>query len=219
MQRALATALVVKKKGLAVAQHNIARLKIPVEKIVMAGAEEKLRQAGKVMFQRLFVEGYAGKPQEIILEIVQIPRDGLAIEAGARIAHFVIQIAACLNLETRQSCHDLAICFNRLQRDGLADTIHAEKIKECRVSQIFFQAGPQAQVLRINLRHRQSVPSEMPGELKEGDILLAYGIQNADRTPSSAAQPDDGTPRATELTLKRLYVFGGHLVMLLEKSF
>ena len=63
------------------------------------------------------------------------------------------------------------------------------------------------------------MPSEMPGELKESDILLAYGIQNADRTQSSAAQPDDGTSRATELTLQRLYVFGRHLVMLLEKSF
>src|ERR1035437_8462528 len=193
MQRAFATALVVKKKGLAVAQHDIARLKIPVEKIVMAGAEQKLRQAGKVMFQRLFVEGYAGKPQEIILEIVQIPRDGLTIEAGARIAHFVIQIAACLNLETRQSCHDLAICFNRLQRDGLADTIHAEKIKECRVSQVFFQVGPLAQVLRINLRHRQSVPPKMPGKFEESDIFLAYRILNANCAQSPAAQPDDGT--------------------------
>src|ERR1039457_616660 len=102
MQRAFAAALVVKEKRLAVAQHDIARLKNLVEKLVRAGAEQKLRQAGKVMLQRLFVEGYAGKPQEIILEIVQVPGDGLAIEAGARIAHFVVQITACLNLETRQ---------------------------------------------------------------------------------------------------------------------
>src|ERR1039458_9564399 len=153
MQRAFAAALVVKEKGLAVAQHDIARLKIPVEKIVMAGAEQKLRQAAKVMLQRLFVEGYAGKPQEIILEIVQVPGDGLAIEAGSRITHFVIQVTACLDLKTRQRGNDLAVRFNRLLRDAIADTTLAKKIKECRVSQILFKVGALAQILRIDLRH------------------------------------------------------------------
>ena len=219
LQRAFAAALVVQKKRLTVAQHDIARLEIPIEKIIVAGGEQKLRQAGEIMLQRLFIEGHAGEPQKIILEIVQIPGDGLAIEAGARIAYFVIQIAASLDLKTRQHSRHFAIRFNRLRSDGLAGTICAEEFEECRIAQVFFKVGALAQILRINLRHRQSAAAKMPGEFKESDILLAHGIEDADGADSFAGEPDDGTPRAAELALKRLHVFGRQLVMLLEEPF
>ena len=115
LQRAFAAALVVKKKWLPVAQHHIARLKIPIEKIIVVGGQQELGQAAEIVLQRLFVEGDAGEPQKIILEIVQVPGDGLAIEAGARIAHFVIQIAAGLDLKARQHGHNFAISFHGLR--------------------------------------------------------------------------------------------------------
>ena len=95
----------------------------------------------------------------------------------ARIADFVIQIAACLDLKTRQHGHHFAIGFNGLRSDGLAGAIPAKKLEQCRVAQVFFEVSALAQILRIDLRHRQSVAAKMPGELKESDILLPHGIQ------------------------------------------
>jgi hypothetical protein len=70
------------------------------------------------VLQRLFVEGHAGEAEEIVLEIVEIPGDGLAIEAGARIADFVIEVAAGLDLKPRQHGDDFAIGFDDLGSDG-----------------------------------------------------------------------------------------------------
>ena len=120
MQRAFAAALVIQKKWLAVAQHDVARLEIAIEKIIAVGAQQELRQAAEIVFQRLFVEGNAGEPKKIIFEVIQIPGDGLAIEAGARIADFVIQIAAGFDLKARQHGHHFAIGFHHLGRNLLA---------------------------------------------------------------------------------------------------
>ena len=45
LQRAFAAALVVEKPRLAVAQHDVARLKIAIEKIIAIGGEQELGQA------------------------------------------------------------------------------------------------------------------------------------------------------------------------------
>jgi hypothetical protein len=49
--------------------------------------------------------------------------------------------------------------------------------------------------------------AKMPGEIEEGDIFFAYGIENADGAEFAAGEPDDVTPRAAELALKRLHLF------------
>ena len=77
----------------------------------------------KSSFQRLLVEGHAGQAQKVVLEIVQVPGDGLAVEARPRIADLVIQIAARLNLKARQHGDDFAIGLNGLGRDGVAGAI------------------------------------------------------------------------------------------------
>ena len=115
LQRAFAAALIIQEEWMAVAQHDVARLKIPVEKVIEVRGQQKLRQPAEVVFQRLFVEGNAGKPEKVILKIIQIPGDGLSIENGARIANFIIQIAARFDLKTRQNGHNFA---DRLQSLG-----------------------------------------------------------------------------------------------------
>ena len=109
MQRALAASLVIEETGLAVAQHDVARLEIAIQKVIARRAEQKFGQAAEVVFQRLLVERNAGKPQKIIFEVVQVPRDGLTVETGARITDLVIQIASGLDLKARQNRHHLAI--------------------------------------------------------------------------------------------------------------
>src|SRR6202163_1063369 len=106
LQRAFAAALIVQEKGLVFvqtfAQHDVAGLEIAIEKIIAAGAQQQFRQAAEIAFQRLLIERDAGKPEKVILEIIQVPRNGLAVEAGTRIAHFVIQIAARFDLKARE---------------------------------------------------------------------------------------------------------------------
>ena len=75
----------------------------------MGRAQQQLGQAAKVIFQRLFVEGDARQAQKIVFEVVQIPGDGLAVKAGARITDFVVQVAASLHLEARQHRQHFAV--------------------------------------------------------------------------------------------------------------
>ena len=110
-----AAALVVQKKWLAVAPHDVARLEIAIEKVVVRGAQQEFRQTAEIVFQRLFVERNAGQAKKVVLEIVQVPGDRLAIEAAARIAHLVIQIASRLDLKAGQHGDHLAIGLDHLR--------------------------------------------------------------------------------------------------------
>jgi hypothetical protein len=64
LKRALAAALIIQEKRMAVAHHDVARLKVPVEKVVEVRAQQELRQAAEIVFQRLFVERDSGQPKE-----------------------------------------------------------------------------------------------------------------------------------------------------------
>jgi hypothetical protein len=156
LQRAFAAALIVQEKWLAVAQHDVARLEIAIEKIIAVGAQQKFRQAAEIVFQRLLVEGNAGQPQKIILEIIQIPGDGLAIEAGARIAHLVIQIAARFDLKARQHGDNFAIGFNGLGSDGRAARWFGEKFEKRGVARGLLRDKRPGS----NLRHKFPAPAD-----------------------------------------------------------
>src|ERR1019366_10193796 len=143
LQRAFAAALVVEEKGPVLvqdsAQHNVAGLEIAIEEIVAVGAQQEFRQAAEIVFQRLLVEGNAGKPQKVILEIIQIPRDGLAIEARAGIAHFVVQVASRFDLKARQHGDNFAIRGDCLGSDGPAAAMVREKLKKRGAAKVFFE--------------------------------------------------------------------------------
>ena len=91
LQSAFAAALVVDEIGLAVAKQDVARLKITVEKIITRGAEQEIGEPAKIVFEGMLVERNAGEAEKIIFEIVEVPSDGLAIEAGDGIADGVIE--------------------------------------------------------------------------------------------------------------------------------
>src|SRR5690242_2933314 len=115
---------------MAIEQHDVAGLEIPVQKIIARRAEQELRQAVKIVLQRLFVKGNAGKPEEIVFEIVQIPGNRLAIEAAPGITDFVVQVAAGLDLEARQHAHDFAIGFHRRWSNVLPSAILGKKLEK-----------------------------------------------------------------------------------------
>ena len=130
LQRALAAALIVEEEWLAVTQHDVAGLEIAIQKVIVLGAQQEFRQAAEIVFQRLLVERNAGQPKEIVLEIIQVPGDGLAIEAASRIAHLVIQVTAGLDLKARQNKDDFAIGLDRLGRNVFPATMFRKKLKK-----------------------------------------------------------------------------------------
>ena len=170
------------------------------------------------MLESLLVEGDAGEAQKIVLEIVQIPGDGLAVEAGARIADLVIEVAACLDLKARQHGDDFAIGFDGGRSDGVAGAIRAEEFKERGVAQVFFEVG----ALSSNPPHKSPAPAGRGGEsagrtrgrrcsLRARDTRMPMALM------ATAGEADDGAPRAAELALERLRVLSRELEMLLEK--
>jgi len=107
LQSAFAAALIIEEIRFAVAKHDVARLKVAVEEKIAVGAEKKIGEALEIVFERLLVEGNAGEAEEIVFEIVEIPDDGLAIEAGARITDGIVEIAAGFDLEFWKGFDDL----------------------------------------------------------------------------------------------------------------
>ncbi len=120
LKRAFAAALIINEEGLAIAKQDVARLKIAVEKIIARGAEQKIGEAAEIVFESVLVEGNAGEAEKIILEIVEIPRDGLPIKAGDGIADAIIEIAAGFDLEAWEDGDHFAVGFNDLGSDGAA---------------------------------------------------------------------------------------------------
>ena len=167
LQRAFAAALVIQKKGPAIAQHDVARLEIAIEKIIAVGASSRnFVKRAEIVFQRLLVEGDAGEAEKIIFEIIQIPSDGLAIEAGARITNVVVEIAAGFDLKARQARPPLCDTLLPLRRNLRAGAVLRQKLKQRGVAQIFFEVSALAQILGINFRHRQPVPAKVPGRIR-----------------------------------------------------
>src|ERR1017187_49162 len=109
VQRAFAPTLIVQKEWLAVAQHHVARLEVAIEKRVAARGQEKPGQTAKIALQLLLVEGNSRQLEKVILEVVQVPRNRLAVKAGAWITDFVVQVPRSLDLEPRQVRHHLTV--------------------------------------------------------------------------------------------------------------
>ncbi len=77
-----------------------ARLEIAIEEIVVIGEEQKFGEAREINFKRLLVKGNSRKTEEVVLEVVQIPGNGLTVETRSRIANLVVQVAAGFDLKT-----------------------------------------------------------------------------------------------------------------------
>jgi len=180
LQGAFAAALVVEEVRLAVAQHDVAGLKIAVEKIISRGAEKKIGEAVEVVLKSVFIERNAGKTQKIIFEIVEVPGDGLAIETRDGIADAVIQVAGGFDLKARQDGDDLAIGFDNLRRDGGALTILREKFEERGVTEVFFEIRALIEIFGVDFRDGEAVAAKMFGEGQKGRVFLADVVENAD---------------------------------------
>jgi len=192
LQRALATTLVVEEKRLAVAEHYVPRLEIPVKKVILTSCQQEFRETAEIALQRLLIEGYGGETEKIVLEVVEIPIDGLAIEAGAGVANRVVEVTTRFDLKTRQRGYNFAVnlyCWR--SNDGAVAICAEEVVKSC-VAQVFFKVGALAKVFAVDLGDGQAVEAEVAGEFEEGYILLANGAENSDGGSISGGEADNG---------------------------
>src|ERR1700737_844448 len=108
LKRAFSAALVIQKKRLPIAQHDIARLKITIKKIIGGGVQQKIRETAEIIFQSLFAERNARQAEKIIFEVVQVPGDRLAIKTRYGITNAVVQMAAGFPLEAANNFNHFA---------------------------------------------------------------------------------------------------------------
>src|ERR1700674_3383796 len=81
----LAPSLIVEKKRLPISQHHVPRLEIAIHEIIAIRAQQEIRQRIEVVFKRLLIERNPSQPQEIIFEVIQVPRNRLPVKASSRI--------------------------------------------------------------------------------------------------------------------------------------
>ena len=84
----------------------------------------------KSSFEGLLVEGDSGEAEEVVLEVVEIPGNGLAIETGARIADLVVEVASGFDLKAREDGDNLAIGVDGARGDDVAVAMCAEKFEK-----------------------------------------------------------------------------------------
>src|SRR5690242_10040141 len=147
LECAFAAPLVVKEIRPLVAEHHIARLEIAIEEVIVRCGQQKPGEAVEVVFERLLVEGNSGETEKVVLEVVQVPGNRLAIEARARVADLVVQVASGLNLEARQGSNDTSVCFEGRRCNDISAAIAVEKFKERDVPEVFLKVGVARQIL------------------------------------------------------------------------
>jgi hypothetical protein len=182
-------------------------LEIAIEEVIVIRAEQKLRQASEVVLESLFIKRYAGKPEEIVFEVIEIPRNGLSIETRPRVANPVIQIPPCFDLELRQQSDGHSISFNHRFGDLSADSMTREKLEESCVSEIFLDVSAVLEVLSKNLGNRQAVPSKVFRKFDKRCIFFANVVKHPDGSDAVAEEANDVASGSTKLPLQRLRTF------------
>src|SRR6266481_493877 len=182
LQSAFAAALIIHKKGIAVAQQDVAGLEVAVKKVIARSAQQKFCQTAKIVFEGLFVERDTGKAKEIIFEVIQIPGDGLAIEAGDGIADTVVQIAAGFDLKAGQHGNRFAIGFDDLRSNVFTGAVFGKEFEEGGIAEVFLEIGALVQSFGVDFRNGKAVASKMFGEFQESSVFFAPAVEDADGT-------------------------------------
>ena len=221
LEGAFAAALVIDEIGLAVAEHDVAGLEVAIEKKVARGAEKKIGEAAEIVFEGVFVERNAGETEKIIFEIVEIPGDGLAVEAADGIADGVVEIAAGFDLKARESGDNFAVGVNDGWGDFGAGAIFGEKFEERGVAEVFFEIGAAVEIFGVDFGDGEAVAAEVFGEREEGGVFFADVVEDAygGGVFGFVGEADDFAAGAAEVTLERLDERGRRVEMLLEERF
>lgn len=167
----------------------------------------------------MLVKGDTREAKKIVFEIVQVPCNGLPIEARCGIAEAVVQIAGGFDLEAREDSNSLAIGFDDGRGDGFARAILGEKFEERGIAQVFLEISALVEVFGVDLRNGQAVTSKMSGECEESGVFFAHAVKNADGGGPFVGKADNLAAGTTKFALELLDMLGGRMEMLLKKFF
>src|SRR5215472_2938287 len=193
VQRAFSPALIIQEKGLAITQHYVARLKITIEKVIARRGQQEAGKPAKIDFQLLFAERNIRQFQKVILEVVQVPGNGLTVKARTGIADLVVQIVTSFHLEARQLFCHLAVNLYYGRINLVAAAVGGKKLEERGATQIFFQIGSSVEVCAVDLGHGQTVAAKVPGKFQERDVFSTDVIEDSDRAGITAGQANDSS--------------------------
>jgi len=219
LEGTFAASLVVHEERIAVTKKDIAGLEIAIEEVVARGGEKKIGEAAEIVFEGAFVEGNAGEAEEIVFEIVEVPGDGLAVEAGVGVADGVVQIAAGFDLKAREDGDDFAVGFDGLGSDGRGGAILCKEFEEGGVAEVFFEVGAVVEIFGVDFRNGEAVAAKVFGEFHEGDVFFADAVKDADGAVFFGGETNDFAAGGTEVALERLDTRGRGVEMALEESF
>jgi hypothetical protein len=151
------------------------------------------------------VEVHTGQPEEVILEIIKIPGNGLPVEAVSRIAVFVIEVPRGLNLEPWQHLHHFAVSCNHLRSNLRTVALAREELKQRGVSEVLFQIRAMRSIFRVNLGNREPVSVKVAGKRQKRSVLFGHIVANADGSVFGVGQAHNGSAGASQATLHRLH--------------
>ena len=203
LQSAFAAALIVDKIRLAVFEHDVAGLEIAVKEIVAVGAQKKIGEFAEIVFKRLLMKRNAGEAEKVIFEIVEVPGDGLAVEAADGIADGIVQILGGFNLKARKDFENFFVGVDGFRRECVSGAILVEKFKERGVTEVFFNVGAPVEIGGVNFRDGQAVGVEVAREGEEGCVFFADVVEDADGGLRAAMETNDFAAGAAEFALER----------------
>jgi len=103
LQGSSSPTLVVDKVRPFLFYHDIGRLEIPEQEVVGALLKQVVSKPAEIIFQGLFVEGNAHQFEEVVLEVVEIPHHGVAVESGSGVALAEINAIPAFELQVDQA--------------------------------------------------------------------------------------------------------------------
>jgi len=219
LESALAAALVVDEVRLAVAEKNVAGLKIAIEEIVAWRGEEKFGEAVELEFESVLVEGDAGKAEKRVFELVKVQGDGLTVETGDGIADGIVEIAASFDLKARENGDDSPIGVDDWLRDGITLAILREELEERGVAEILFEVSASIEILGVDFGDRKAVTAKVLRESEEGGVFFADVVEDADGGGLVVGETNDSAAGAAEFALQRDDLRGGRAEMAREERF
>lgn len=159
--------------------HYVAALEVAVEEVSAVGLEEEVGEAVKIILEKLLVERGVGELEKMVLEVVEIPEDGLTVEVAAGIGHREVHIGAPL-LDGGEVGEGFLIKVQHfgVESPTLPFLIEEEAI-EGLVAEVLLEV---AAVVAdgINLRHRQAFGMEVTAVGEEGLVLADVVVDAAD---------------------------------------
>ncbi len=174
--------LVVDEPGLSVPQHDVARLEIPVEEVVRTGFQEKVDESLEVPLQGRLAEGHVSQLEEVVLEVVEVPKDGLAVEGFPGIRHRVVHHRVPFHLEPGQHLHHLPVRLEHLGRKSAASGLPGpiESREQGRIAQVLEEPHAGFRVRSEDLGHVEADAPKSQRIGPEGPVLFGLGTHGAD---------------------------------------